>query len=556
MLASWPITVWTAVALVLVHSWAQNGTDAAATPDLATTTGTRVVKRATDQSSSITPSLTPGKSQSIYGATCAYVDTTKRFYSFGGWVTETGNRNYNVFSGSYSLDLSRTFSTSSPPFTDHGVLDGDMNGGLMQAVSLVLPNGHILIAGGRIFNSTEGTASIVNDNMYEFDPANNAVSKLSPKITDMKTTFPLRHSLMASSAVRGFNSAYIASGNSQSDRNIDVDVLYNVTASGIAVVSLSSSTKPAPREFTSLGRFNATHLVLSGGSGKAGYQNDVWMLDEGKRAWTRHPYTLLNKIDQHRMFGWQDKYVIRIGGYTVDDKYSFIEYWDASTNAATKGTVVNPGSGPLSMSEGCAVLLNDTVVYMGGRQSFDNQGHSQGVAAPPVSLLKIESAPSGGLQFRWLDSFTPPADPSTGTGSSGGGDKPKDESGSVESAGLGIGPIIGIAVGCVVAVAAVGLLLYTRRKRQQQQQQQPPQQQQQGGIIESKPEVFSASVVSDRPISLAVSTPGIQTAPGTPITSQQHLADDVLFLPPVTQPASRPTSPQPVTRQQTNLYLG
>ncbi|KNE59403.1 hypothetical protein AMAG_03686 [Allomyces macrogynus ATCC 38327] len=546
MLASYPITVWTAVALVLVHSWVQNG--AAAMPNLATTTGTRAVKRATDQSSAITPALTPGKSQSIYGATCAYVDTTKRFYSFGGWITETGNKNYNVFSGTYSLDLSRTFSTSSPPLTDHGVLDGDMNGGLMQAVSLVLPNSHILIAGGRIFNSTEGTASIVNDQMYEFDPANGAVSKLSPRITDMKTTFPLRHSLMTSSAVRGYNSAYIASGNSQSDRNIDVDVLYNVTAAGIAVVSLSSSTKPAPREFTSLGRFNATHLVLSGGSGKAGYTNDVWMLDEAKRAWTRHPYTMLNKIDQHRMFGWQDKYVIRIGGYTVDDKYSFIEYWDASTNAATKGTVVNPGSGPLSMSEGCAVLLNDTVVYMGGRQSFDNQGHSQGVAAPPVSLLKIESAPAGGLQFRWLDSFTPPAEPST-SGSSSGGDKPKDESGTVESSGLGTGAIAGIAVGCVVAVAVVGLLLYTRRKRQQ------PLPQEQGGVVESKPDVPVASVVSDRPMSLAVSSSGIQTAPGTPIASQQHLADDVLFLPPVAQPASRPTSPKPVSRQPTNLYL-
>ncbi|KAJ3363137.1 hypothetical protein GGF32_004707 [Allomyces javanicus] len=551
MLALYPITVWTAVALVLAHSWAQNGADAAAMPNFATTTGTRAVKRATDQSSSITPSLTPGKSQSVYGATCAYVDTKKRFYSFGGWITETGNKNYSVFSGSYSLDLSHTFSTSSPPLTDHGVLDGDMNGGLMQAVSLVLPNSHILIAGGRIFNSTEGTASIVNDNIYEFDPDHGAVSKLSPKITDMKTTFPLRHSLMASSAVRGYNSAYIASGNSQSDRNIDVDVLYNVTAAGIAVVSLSSSTKPAPREFTSFGGFNATHLVLSGGSGKAGYTNDVWMLDEAKRAWTRHPYTMLNKIDQHRMFGWQDKYVIRIGGYTVDEKYSFIEYWDASTNAATKGTVVNPGSGPLSMSEGCAVLLSDTVVYMGGRQSFDNQGHSQGVAAPPVSLLRIESAPSGGLQFRWLDSFTPPAEPSTNSpgNSSGGGDKPKDESGTVESAGLGVGVIAGIAVGCVVAVAAVAFLLYTRRKRQQPQ---PPQ----GAMaVESKPDVLAASVVSDRPISLAVSTPGIQTAPGTPITSQQHLADDVLFLPPVMQPSSRPTSPQPATRQQTDLYL-
>ncbi|KAJ3375964.1 hypothetical protein GGF31_000030 [Allomyces arbusculus] len=553
MLASYPITVWMAVALVLVHSWAQNGADAAAMPDTVTTVGSRAVKRATDQASTITPSLTPGKSQSVYGATCAYVDTTKRFYSFGGWITETGNKNYTVFSGSYSLDLSRTFSTASPPLTDHGVLDGDLNGGLMQAVSLVLPNSHILIAGGRVFNSTEGTVYNVNDNMYEFDTANNAFSKLSPKITDMKTTFPLRHSLMASSAVRGYNSAYIASGNSQSDRNTDVDVLYNVTSAGIAVVSLSSSTKPAPREFTSLGRFNATHLVLSGGSGKAGYQNDVWMLDEGKRAWTKHPYTLLSKIDQHRMFGWQDRYVIRIGGYTVDDNYSFIEYWDASTNTASKGTVVNPGSGPLTMSEGCAVLLNDTVVYMGGRQSFDNQGHSQGVAAPPVSLLKIESAPGSKLQFRWLDSFTPPAETNANTGSSGGGDKPKDGSGTAESSGLGIGPIIGIAVGCAVAVAAAAFLLYTRRKRQQQQQQPP---QQQGSMADSKPEMLAASVVSDRPISLAVSTPGVQTAPGTPITSQQHLADDVLFLPPVTQPASRPTSPQPVTRQQTNLYLG
>ncbi|KNE68350.1 hypothetical protein AMAG_19796 [Allomyces macrogynus ATCC 38327] len=422
-----------------------------------------------------TSSFTVSSSQAVYGSSCAYLDTTKRLYSIGGYIGQTGESDaakLGVTGGIYSLDLSRNFSTSSPPLTGHGVLDGiDAQHGLVQSVAAVMPDNRIIIAGGRI----QPNASVDGDPnpaVYAFD----ASSSASTKISTSRLKVPMYHALPGSAAVRidGVKTLLITAGMALTGPFDDVSWVFSVSDTGSITNTSATANAPPGRRLATMHRLNATHHLLSGGSGTGGYHKDLWVFDESKTTWTKSSFTMPMATDHHRIIVYQDRYWIRLGGFTGEENYELITYYDTNTGTAAKGTIVNPGDGPPSIGAGCTHLVGNTIVYLGGRESADDNGHVLGKMASTVNLLAIEPAGSGksGLQFRWINSYAPPSNASSTTDSKstskspGNGSSTSDGNGSdsssssSSSSGVGVGAIIGAVAG---TLAAVGLAFLAYR---------------------------------------------------------------------------------------------
>ncbi|KNE64583.1 hypothetical protein AMAG_09941 [Allomyces macrogynus ATCC 38327] len=409
-------------------------------------------------------------SSSVHSSICAYLDSTQRLYSFGGYIGETSDdaKNAECFQGMISLDLSRAFSVTSPPMTDHGVLEPtNSTRCLALGSSLVLPDGQILIAGGRTVGPGGETPSQA---IFRFDPMNATATK----IQTAKALVPYRHSLPAAAAVQGSADAMYVIGGGDPLSGENVAWVYSITTGGATNVSglpgMANVNKngPEPRKLAALGRVNATHLFLSGGgSGGAPYRNDVWLFDTGNRSWSQFAYTMLNHVDQHRMIIYQDRYWIRVGGYSHDEPSFIVEYYDAVTNVTAKGVIVNPENGPLNVARGCLHLMNSTLVYLGGldleRKTLVNKDDkNRRSVASIVRLLAIEPDPasSSGLQFRWITSYSPsvtsPSAPKTPSAA------PSSAPLAEKSRAMGVGAILGIAAGGLGASILMGAALWKR----------------------------------------------------------------------------------------------
>ncbi|KAJ3365548.1 hypothetical protein GGF31_008513 [Allomyces arbusculus] len=510
-----------------------------------------------------TSSFTVSSSQAVYGSSCAYLDTTKRLYSIGGYIGQTGESDaakLGVTGGIYSLDLSKNFSVSSPPLTGHGTLDGiDAQHGLVQSVAAVLPDNRIIIAGGRI----QPNASVDGDPnpaVYAFDAASSA----STKIATSRLKVPMYHALPGSAAVRidGVKTLLITAGMELTGPFNDVSWVFSVSDTGSITNTSATANAPPGRRLATMHRLNATHHLLSGGSGTGGYHRDIWVFDESKTTWAKSSFTMPMATDHHRIIVYQDRYWIRLGGFTGEENYELITYYDTTTGTTAKGTIVNPGDGPPSIGAGCTHLVGNTIVYLGGRESADDNGHVLGKMASTVNLLAIEPAGSGnsGLQFRWINSYAPPSNASSTDSkpSAGGTSKPgangsdsSSSSSSSSSSGFGTGAIIGAVVG---TLAAVGLAFLAYRWFAARRQVSVPVETKPNGSMpatapekampshDRAPVIVPAHEIVAAPVIVAESAPTAALVPklAAPV-------EDPLLLPPAT-PQARPGAPAPSVR--------
>ncbi|KAJ3351683.1 hypothetical protein GGF32_004112 [Allomyces javanicus] len=516
-----------------------------------------------------TSSFTVSSSQAVYGSSCAYLDTTKRLYSIGGYIGQTGEADaakLGVTGGIYSLDLSRNFSASSPPLTGHGTLDGiDAQHGLVQSVAAVMPDNRIIVAGGRI----QPNASVDGDPnpaVFAFD----ASSSASTKIATTRLKVPMYHALPGSAAVRidGVKTLLITTGMALAGPFDDVSWVFSVSDTGSITNTSATANAPPGRRLATMHRLNATHHLLSGGSGVGGYRKDLWVFDESKTAWTKSSFTMPMATDHHRIIVYKDRYWIRLGGFTGEESYELITYYDTNTGTTAKGTIVNPGDGPPSIGAGCTHLVGNTIVYLGGRESGDDNGHALGKMASTVNLLAIEPAGSGnaGLQFRWINSYAPPSNASSTTDSksssksSGNGTPTSDGDGSSSSSsssssGFGTGAIIGAVVGTLAAVG-FAFLAYrwfaARRKASVPVETKPS-----GSMPAPAPE--NAAPSHDRaPVVVAsheiVAAPVfvVESVPAAVAVPKLAPAEDPLLLPPA-NPQARLTPPAPATPRTPRL---
>ncbi|KNE69544.1 hypothetical protein AMAG_14106 [Allomyces macrogynus ATCC 38327] len=515
-----------------------------------------------------TSSFTVSSSQAVYGSSCAYLDTTKRLYSIGGYIGQTGESDaakLGVTGGIYSLDLARNFSVSSPPLTGHGTLDGiDAQHGLVQSVAAVLPDNRIIVAGGRI----QPNASVDGDPnpaVYAFD----ASSSASTKIATSRLKVPMYHALPGSAAVRidGVKTLLITTGMALTGPFDDVSWVFSVSDTGSITNTSATANAPPGRRLATMHRLNATHHLLSGGSGVGGYHKDMWVFDESKTAWTKSSFAMPMATDHHRIVVYQERYWIRIGGFTAEKSYDLITYYDTNTGTTAKGTIVNPGDGPPSIGAGCTHLVGNTIVYLGGRESADDNGHALGKMASAVNLLAIEPAGSGnsGLQFRWINSYAPPSNASSTTDSkspskpSGNGTPTSDgdSSSSSSSSGFGTGAIIGAVVGTLAAVGLAFLVYrwFAARRRASMPVETKPS----GSVPAPAPEKAAPSrdrapaIVAAHQIVAAheiVAAPVIvaESVPASVAVPKLALAEDPLLLPPA-NPQARLTPPAPATQR-------
>ncbi|KAJ3356110.1 hypothetical protein GGF32_001691 [Allomyces javanicus] len=163
----------------------------------------------------------------------------------------------------------------------------------------------------------------------------------------------------------------------------------------------------------------------------------------------------------HRVVVYKNRYLINIGGDADDTKrpYTFVEYTDVVTNRAQVGTIVNPDNGPSSLQTGCAHLVGDVILYLGGWEGTEN------ALAPFLNLLQVQPQMDGTLQFKWVTG-TPSPLPSENESSSPSGSASAPGSDSA-SRGVGIGAIAGIVVGVVLVSTVFGFFVVRWRSRSQ-----------------------------------------------------------------------------------------
>ncbi|KAL7746723.1 hypothetical protein RI367_007885 [Sorochytrium milnesiophthora] len=183
--------------------------------------------------------------------------------------------------------------------------------------------------------------------------------------------------------------------------NASLPVLQNLTGTS------NDSTAPAPRQFASLVRVNSTTISLSGGfSARGTIMRDQWLYDETTQKWTQAP-SLLSPRYFHRTLSYKNRYIIHVGGYTSDERYIMVEYWDMERNQMALGTVLN-ASHPKALQNitgGQACLIGDQLLLLGGYTllpGFKDLGN----AAPIMSGMGISQNETGALAFEWLSSFT------------------------------------------------------------------------------------------------------------------------------------------------------
>ncbi|KAJ3369271.1 hypothetical protein GGF31_005371 [Allomyces arbusculus] len=481
-------------------------------------------------------------------STCAVVKT--RLYLFGGYVGEPSTTSFWPSNGVYSIDFAKTVATgAAADLQSHGVLDPSIAGTFKQ-VAIVQPNDHVLLAGGGSISTKE-----TNPAVYEFDPSQGATSKLSTTIN-----IPSMSSLQASAATSEDSAVYTFDAVHDTGGEINnLSTLTVISPKGKATASNVTSSGPSARHSGTMGRLNATHQLLSGGF-VTNYDplGDQWLLEMNSLAWTRLSATLARARYQHRSFPFKGRYVIHVGGFMAVKPYALVEYTDLSTGRAQVGTIVNAANGPASLVAGCAYMLEDVIIYVGGRQT-GSDGKTDGGYAPFLSLLQVQPQSDASLKFKWVTGSPTAVSTTKSAGGSSTSSSSGNETSSSGSGGLGGGAIAGIVIGVVFVVAAAGFFVMRWRK---QKQEKPSAPMPLGAAATS----LTAPVPDSDPLYLPSTA-----RPGPAAATLQHADSDPLYLPgtKVSESASRPAEQtasssnaaripaagSPADREET-LYLG
>ncbi|KNE67711.1 hypothetical protein AMAG_12443 [Allomyces macrogynus ATCC 38327] len=334
--------------------------------------------------------------------------------------------------------------------------------GPSKQVAVVQPNGHVLLA-GRVRGSTEKP----NPAVYEFDPSKGGTSKLSTTTTNVA----LKSSLQASAATSGESAVYTFGGVDDTGGEINnLSPLTVVSPDGKSTATNVTSSGPSARQLATMGRWNATHQLLSGGFVASDEDlGDQWLLEMKSLAWTRLSAAMARARYQHRSFVFKGRYVIHVGGFMAVKPYALVEYTDLSTGRAQVGTIVNAANGPASLVAGCAYMLEDVIIYVGGEQ-VASDGKNDGGYAPFLSLLQVQPQSDASLKFKWVTGS--PTAVSTSRSTDGSPTAPPTASPSTESSPSGSGelktsPISLIVIGSALVVAGCGLLVMHWRKQKQ-----------------------------------------------------------------------------------------
>ncbi|KAJ3356114.1 hypothetical protein GGF32_001695 [Allomyces javanicus] len=322
---------------------------------------------------------------------CAIVRS--RLFVFGGDVGDSGTSSTKPSNGVYSIDLDRTLATGNPTdLQSHGVLDTSLAGTLNQ-VALVQSGPRVLLAGGSGRRTDASNAPL--DAMYLYDVAKGTTSTQAAKIQ-----VALNASVQAAAAIsEGMSDLYFFGGVKDATASTPLNWLAVVRSDG-TVGNSNVTAGPDPRQLATLGRFNRTHNLMTGGVGV----NDQWLLELKSLAWTRVPATMARGRVHHRTIIYRSRYLIHVGGASTPRSYELVEYTDIkAAGSAQIGKIVNPSSGPTSLAYGCAHLEDDVIVYVGG-WVFESDGQmvSTGALASFLNLLQILPQTDGTLQFKWV----------------------------------------------------------------------------------------------------------------------------------------------------------
>ncbi|KAJ3349115.1 hypothetical protein GGF32_005791 [Allomyces javanicus] len=347
---------------------------------------------------------------------CAVVNT--RMYLFGGDVGETNSTaSLTFFSVVYSIDFAKTVATGvAADLQSHGVIDPSIARTLNQ-LAVVQPNGHVLLAGG--IRVTTAVESEPNPAVYEFDPSKGATSKLSTTITNLASL----SSQQASAATSGESAVYTFGGYDDTGGKLNNrNTLTIVSPDGKATTTNVTSSGPSARQLATMGRLNETHQFLSGGFVAPEEDlGDQWLLETKSLAWTRLSANMARARYWHRTVVYKNQYVIHVGGLMETKPYALVEYTDLSTGRAQVGTIINAANGPASVYDGCAYLLEDVIVYVGGETVSDDK--VGGDYAPFLSLLQVQPQSDASLKFKWVTGTdgSPTPSPSAEPSPSGSG---------------------------------------------------------------------------------------------------------------------------------------
>ncbi|KNE70270.1 hypothetical protein AMAG_14419 [Allomyces macrogynus ATCC 38327] len=512
-------------------------------------------------------------SETSSASACAVVGT--RLYMFGGYVGEPNTISVSLSNGVYSIDYAKTVATGvAADLQSHGALDPSIAGTLNQ-LTVVQTNGHVLLAGGIRVPTTSSTPIDPNPAVYEFDPSQGATSTLSNTIN-----IGLKSSLQASAATNDGSSVYTFGGVDYTGGEINnLSTLMVVSSDGKATATNVTAGGPSARQLATMGRLNATHQLLSGGFITSDEDlGDQWLLETKSRAWTRLSATMARARYQHRSVVFKNRYVIHVGGFMATKPYALVEYTDLSSGRAQVGTIINSANGPASLLAGCAYLLEDVIIYVGGEQAAKD-GTTDGGYAPFLSLLQVQTQSDASLQFKWVTG-TPTA-VSTTRSADGSSTPSGTETSSSGSGGLSGGAIAGIVIGAVLVVAAAGFFVMRWRKQKQEKPSAPMPLGAVTGPPDGLPTVFELSGTN----APAGTTPAPFTAsahdplylpstarPGPAAAALQQADSEPLYLPgtkapeavsrpagPTTAPSSnaaRTTGAAPPADGEETLYLG
>ncbi|KAJ3365303.1 hypothetical protein GGF32_009808 [Allomyces javanicus] len=329
---------------------------------------------------------------SSYSA-CAVVTT--RLYLFGGFFGEPNTSSALLSNGIYSIDYAKTVATGvAADLQSHSVLDPSIDGTFNQ-VAVVQPNGHVLLVGGAR-KPTGESKNEQNPAVYDFDPSKGATSKLSTTTTNVA----FMSSRQASAATSGESAVYTFGGVDNTGGGINLSTLTVISPDGKSAATNVTSSGPSARQYATMGHLNETHQLLSGGFVDLKTTlGDQWLLDMKSLAWTRLSATMARARYQHQSFVFKGRYVIHVGGAVMPG--APVEYMDMSTGRAQAGTIVNAANGPASLFAGCAYMLEDVIIYVGGEQAGPN-GTPNGVYAPFLSLLQVLPQSDESLKFKWV----------------------------------------------------------------------------------------------------------------------------------------------------------
>ncbi|KNE67700.1 hypothetical protein AMAG_12434 [Allomyces macrogynus ATCC 38327] len=356
-------------------------------------------------------------SQATWGSACAVVGS--RLFMFGGSLGDTGSlTDTTTTCGIYSIDINRTITTgAASDLQMHGLLDSeDPDYGFRNQIAFVRLNGQVFLIGGR-YNNSVGEAlkgDFTVEVAYLFDATTG-----ESKRPDSKAGIPYHSSIQASAAIYDKSAPFIYMFGGYKDKNLTVENTLTVIqgSDGRVISSNLDTSEMDGRGLASLGRFNASHQVISGGTLNGRKEGDVlddqWLFSYQPFLFTRLPHSMANARYLHQSVGYKNRYLIHVGGASPAKQYELVEYVDLKSSQVKIGTIDNPSMGPKSLASGCMHMEGDVIIYMGGFEPTEND-----VLAAFVNLLLVQANDSDGtLKFRWVTGTGVPtaATPSNGT---------------------------------------------------------------------------------------------------------------------------------------------